>query len=746
MKSPEQIYFAAAALVLFSAAANAIEPKPAARAAATELNAAEKLVLAQTASGEVVDLRSQPEAERKLDANFVVRLLTGEGPAKVHRNGIQIVGAIIVGPIDSENAQIPYPVSLTACHFLNAVDFMRSNFVGPVSFIESTFSEGANFNDVKFGGDVFLNKTIFAGAVDFAATQIGSSDKPGSLDARDAQFQSKDRPATFNNMKVSRGALFDNASFAGAADFASMDIKDDFSAEGVHFESSDQAIAFDHITVGHVAIFIKAEFHGPVDFADGDIGNTFYANEARFLNPKTRVTFTALKAKHSVTFANAVFEGSANFEIMEVGTNFAADSVQFKNPESEAAFYGLKVGQSVTFANATFAGAMKFAAVEVGADFVADQLRCLNPNKEVEFYSSKIGKIATFVGSVFAGPVNFSGANIGYNLVMDDAAFNGEKAQASFYGLEVRQNGFFQRAVFRGWADFGSTTFNGTLHMEEAKFQNRDSTVSFNAMKADAVRLDKSQFNGPVDFSYINSGSAFVANGARFDGWVSFYQAKVGGPAQLMDVQFADATNFSFSDFSSIYLSGSTFAGALDLQGMSYKYISAAEDEVNSRARLLELVKQASYSADVYGNLEQFFSRQGYRADADRVFVYGKHRERAERLHGLHWVGSWLLNLLVAYGRHPWQTSIPCVLLVVLGCFLFSPDKMELQKKEDAGRIYNRVWYSLGLFLPFVDLQMDRLWRPKSSHWLLRNYVRVHILLGWILIPVVIASLTGLIK
>jgi hypothetical protein len=59
---------------------------------------------------------------------------------------------------------------------------------------------------------------------------------------------------------------------------------------------------------------------------------------------------------------------------------------------------------------------------------------------------------------------------------------------------------------------------------------------------------------------------------------------------------------------------------------------------------------------------------------------------------------------------------------------------------------WNRFWYSLGLFLPFVDLQADKVWKPKADQTFLRNYMRVHILLGWILIPLVLAALTGLIK
>ena len=150
--------------------------------------------------------------------------------------------------------------------------------------------------------------------------------------------------------------------------------------------------------------------------------------------------------------------------------------------------------------------------------------------------------------------------------------------------------------------------------------------------------------------------------------------------------------------------------------------------------------------ADVYSNLEDFFLRQGYRGDADRAFIAGKRRERKENLRGVGWLGSCLLDWLVGYGRRPWQAGIPCVGLVALGYVLFSPKKMELQKPEDAPRVYSRFWYSLGLFLPFVDLQADKVWKPKADQTFLRNYTRVHILLGWILIPLLLAAVTGLIK
>ncbi|HEY2626291.1 MAG TPA: hypothetical protein VGI41_06020 [Candidatus Udaeobacter sp.] len=225
---------------------------------------------------------------------------------------------------------------------------------------------------------------------------------------------------------------------------------------------------------------------------------------------------------------------------------------------------------------------------------------------------------------------------------------------------------------------------------------------------------------------------------------------KVRGYAFFSKAVFEGPADFSYADFAWLDLSSPFWpkvAGQFHMQGMSYKYIRAIpENEPESHKALLKLTDKSAYTADVYSNLEEFFLRQGYRADADRAFIAGKRRERKENLHGLRWLWSFFLDGFVGYGRRPWQACIPCAAFVALGYFLFSPKKMELQKPEDTHRVYSRFWYSLGLFLPFVDLQVDKVWKPKDSRTCLRNYMRVHILLRWILIPIALAALTGLIK
>jgi hypothetical protein len=185
---------------------------------------------------------------------------------------------------------------------------------------------------------------------------------------------------------------------------------------------------------------------------------------------------------------------------------------------------------------------------------------------------------------------------------------------------------------------------------------------------------------------------------------------------------------------------------------MSFKFIKADPDQHQSHDKVVKLVNRARYTPAIYGKLDEFFAKEGFKADADEAFIEGKRRERTESLHGLHVIGSWLLDFLSRYGRHPERVGYIGLGIVLLGCLLFAPNKMELQdvkeleKPEDKRRQYNRFWYSLGLFLPVVDLKTSELWGPKRRYRFLRNYVRVHILLGWVLVPTFLAAITGLIK
>jgi hypothetical protein len=370
---------------------------------------------------------------------------------------------------------------------------------------------------------------------------------------------------------------------------------------------------------------------------------------------------------------------------------------------------------------------------------------------DVRLEHCRFMRSATFSRTNFTGLVSFDGSEF--------------KGDATFSGMKVGGDAIFDAAVFEGPVYFTRAEIVGQFQAAKAQFKNFFSPIK---VEGDAI-FDAAVFEGPVYFTRAEIAGDFKMKEANFrgkDNQADFESMKVAGRAIFDAARFEGPVNVNFADFGSLFLSEASW-GEVAAGQLHYKYIadyrnrnSTAQNEFESHKRLLEVAKSAPYVPSVYSTLEDFFLRQGYPADADEAFIEGKRHERKnlelkakesfwEYLRSgrwFLWLGSLMLDLLVGYGRRPWQAGIPCAVLVALGCVLFSPKKMEPRNPEEAHRVYSRFWYSLGLFLPFVDLQADKVFRPKADQIFLRNYMRVHILLGWILIPIALAALTGLIK
>ena len=66
--------------------------------------------------------------------------------------------------------------------------------------------------------------------------------------------------------------------------------------------------------------------------------------------------------------------------------------------------------------------------------------------------------------------------------------------------------------------------------------------------------------------------------------------------------------------------------------------------------------------------------------------------------------------------------------------------------EEDASEAknqYNPFWYSLDRFIP-IDLSIANLWMPRADKRIARHYLRIHIILGWSLIPILLLAWTGI--
>lgn len=530
-----------------------------------------------------------------------------------------------------------------------------------------------------------------------------------------------DEPIDLENARIPREVHLDNCIFKEPVDFRGADIASNFSARGAKFlykENSPPGVflpiskgaLFSKMKVGGDAFFDNAVFEGPAAFFGTDIAGNFNAGWAKF---QQSAPF-AMKVGGSASFHYAVFEGPVQFGGTDIAGDFDALSAKFQN-KYMAMFARLKVRGSVNCRKASFEGQTSFGVADIAGDFLAEGAKF---NGKVNYFGRmKVGGDVSLDSTV--GPMK-----VGRGVSLDSTVFKGV---VEFQGAEIAGNFRARTKEFHGGANFGNMKVGGEASFSGAVFQ------------------------GPVSFLGADITGSFKADNGEFQR-PSFRGMKVRGDALFNKAVFKGPVDLRYADFGLLDVSGASWPKApdqLQMQGMSYKTILAAPEETKSHEALLKVVSQAAYSADVYSRLEEFFLRQGYRADADEAFIAGKHREREEYFlthHWFGWLGSWMLDLLVRYGRRPWQAGIPCAALIALGYVLFSPQKMEPQNPEDTPRVYNRFWYSLGLFLPFVDLQSNKVWKPKADQTFLRNYMRVHILLGWILVPLVLAAVTGLIK
>ena len=49
-------------------------------------------------------------------------------------------------------------------------------------------------------------------------------------------------------------------------------------------------------------------------------------------------------------------------------------------------------------------------------------------------------------------------------------------------------------------------------------------------------------------------------------------------------------------------------------------------------------------------------------------------------------------------------------------------------------------------FLPFFDLKMASVWEPKTERRFARHYMRLHMIIGWILVPIGLLAVSGIIS
>ena len=427
--------------------------------------------------------------------------------------------------------------------------------------------------------------------------------------------------------------------------------------------------------------------------------------------------------------------------------------------------------EGVMITHATIRGRLGLAGAQLPYAVWLNQCEFLD---DVDLSHSHLYADLSMVGSTFRGDVDLDGLQADGNVVLNMTKFDGvfDLSDAQINGnLEASGTNFagrngisaqFNNIKVTKRADLDHMTIAVPLILDGAESQ----ILTVGAVASDYSPPELRGQNGPYDAKRINLSHSIIHRELRIAGMqIESLQAsgiKVEGLAALENVHIKGDADLSHSQLFDLALADDVTwpdkEENLVLTGIFFQYISpethtgaAPQDSTKEDAKwekLSEWVDHASYTTAPYQQLEDTLRKEGRVDQANDIFKRGQQRAWSHGSLGLKGkLKNFFLHWLIGYGREPQQAFFWAIPVVLFGWFLFRRrEDVQPREAKDQERPYDPLWYSLDLFLPLSTLQAADVWIPRQDSRFRRYYARVHSILGWILVPIGLAAVTGLIS
>ncbi|HME45546.1 MAG TPA: pentapeptide repeat-containing protein [Syntrophorhabdales bacterium] len=485
---------------------------------------------------------------------------------------------------------------------------------------------------------------------------------------------------------------------------------------------------------------------------------------------KEKVDFSWVKVIGNVQATETMFEGEADFGSAQIGSQAVFTEAEFKK---DVSFNTAQIDGPVFFDPAIFEGEVDFVSARMGSDAVFTEAEF---SQGASFNRARIEKNAFFDAAIFEGEVDFVSARMGSDAVFTEAKF---KKDVSFNTAQIDGPVFFDPAIFEGEVDFVSARMGSDAVFRGARFSQG---ASFNRARIEKnAFFDPAIFEGEVDFVSTRIGSDAQFTEATFRQYAGFVRMHVEGDLFLDGASFEKDVSFQNSRFGTAFFCPSDKSAAtcyfqrtskIDWMGCTY-------DRIHPTSAWKDLMDRLDpYDRQPYTQLEEVFRRSGEDHLAKAVYLERKHREYKERIKPNLWkqphklLGDLFLHWLTGYGVQLWRLPLFMLGLVLLWMFVFWQDKALEPKGEDCVIVVNGTsvklqpsakdkdmpglasafWVSVRTFLP-VEIPAGSRWKPSTrAMWqgplsmTYETFATFLKLFGWILVPVGVAGLTGLLK
>jgi hypothetical protein len=333
-------------------------------------------------------------------------------------------------------------------------------------------------------------------------------------------------------------------------------------------------------------------------------------------------------------------------------------------------------------------------------------------------------------GTVFHNGVDFTGAEIEGILESDDVVYESDDDEADFTDVKVHGRATFRQSLFRGGLDLTDAELADLVITDASS-----GGISSAPPKGIDLLID----HASISKGLMVKNVALSGLGARL--------VNVQGQTELQNVVPLGRTYFAGSKFQALRIRGFdpwlSDAKNVWLDGLTYASIDFPDSRTKPPEKgWLQLIDAGPYTPQPYTELERFLRDHGGYNYADQVYFNMRRKQRLglSALQGaLDRVQDWLLG----YGRDLRMAGLLILVLIAVGVLVFKGDRMVQEDKDCTDNWYSPIWFSVDLLSP-IDLGVSKKWRAKSR--VLRHYAQCHRVAGWILIPLIVAAVTGIIK
>jgi len=628
---------------------------------------------------------------------------------------------------DFSGASFDLTVDCTKAVFLGPAKFTALRCNGFGLFSEATFQTGADFSYASFGKNLECRGATFQGAVTFYLLKCDGNGLFDSLDEVPVRCREE---ITFTEAAFGVDLYCDQAVFEGLASFDEVKCRDLYCTEATF----EKAATFNSLKCGESGFLNNTKFQDeePVDFSYASFGGSLVCEGAMF---QGGARFPGTSFSGNLDCNGATFEGEAAFTSLRCEGFGAFNETRFLN-EQETDFSYATFDKNLECGEATFRGGASFNSLKCSYNGFFDKTRFLSEQE-----------------------VDFSHASFGENLQCNEVIFMGG---TNFSSLECGNSGWFVKAEFLSErkANFIYASFGGNLVCTEANFKGE---VSFSALKCGGVGW----FNGTrfeckeeVSFGFTQFGGKLEFASAQFAGSVNLSAASISQELSLTGAQFEHRVTLYDASIDLLVLDDDRFPfkeGSLDLRGFTFNRFKGPAANSEERAIAFATAQDPTiFSRDPYLQLEKYYENIGDDSRGRRVYYQGRSEFREKARTQNKWslmrsILDWFWKVLTGYGIKIWPLLAISSVFLVIGTLVFYVPQDTLTKANgpasiipwEEGLLY-RFLYSLDLFLPIVNLRVDEQWVPNGL--LLQEYATIHTLVGWLIVPLLLAALAGIMR